>query len=245
MKQPKRYITFVVMMLLVLTSNAGSFRVVSPDGRIELDFWLEAGKPFYALSMEGRRVLSQSSLGYKLSKEDWTQNLLLKNYKESTMDYKWYQPWGEEDSVRCHYNELMVQLSRPESAHRMDIYFRVFNEGAGIRYVFHGSTPKDSIIVISEETQFSLAHDAEAWSIPAHPENFYEHEFEASLVSKKDTVCTPLTIHFEKDIYMALHEAALLDYAKMNLTVKDFCLQSDLSPWANSNSKCKFTKAFR
>ena len=56
------------------------------------------------------------------------------------------------------------------------------------------------------------------------------------MLSRKDTVCTPLTIEYEDNLYLAIHEAALEDYATLNLTPRTgekggIRLLAALTPW--------------
>ena len=92
--------------------------------------------------------------------------------------------------------------------------------------------------VQDELTEITLAHDAKAWSIPANHTEYFEGIYTSDLLSRKDTVCTPLTIEYEKDLFLAIHEAALEDYASMNLTPRsgdggNVRLLTALTPWQN------------
>ena len=85
-------------------------------------------------------------------------------------------------------------------------------------------------------TEITLAHDAKAWSIPSNHTEYFEGIYTPDLLSKKDTVCTPLTIEYQKDLYLAIHEAALEDYASLNLTPRQgengaVKLLTALTPW--------------
>ena len=49
-------------------------------------------------------------------------------HSTDSKDETWYQSWGEEDSVRNHYNELTVRFQEQTGSRRlMSIVFRVFN----------------------------------------------------------------------------------------------------------------------
>ena len=120
----------------------------------------------------------------------------------------------------------------------MQVVFRVFNDGFGFRYILPDYHKGKTFQVQDELTEITLAHDAKAWSIPANHTEYFEGIYTSDLLSKKDTVCTPLTIEYEKDLFLAIHEAALEDYASMNLTPRsgdggNVRLLTALTPWQN------------
>ena len=108
----------------------------------------------------------------------------------------------------------------------------------GFRYILPDYHKGKTFQVQDELTEITLAHDAKAWSIPANHTEYFEGIYTSDLLSKKDTVCTPLTIEYEKDLFLAIHEAALEDYASMNLTPRsgdggNVRLLTALTPWQN------------
>ena len=155
----------------------------------------------------------------------------------STQDETWTQPWGECETTRNNYNELTVNF-REHTGRTMQVVFRVFNDGFGFRYILPDYHKGKTFQVQDELTEITLAHDAKAWSIPANHTEYFEGIYTSDLLSKKDTVCTPLTIEYEKDLFLAIHEAALEDYASMNLTPRsgdggNVRLLTALTPWQN------------
>jgi alpha-glucosidase len=120
----------------------------------------------------------------------------------------------------------------------MQVVFRVFNDGFGFRYILPDYNKGKEYCINDELTEITLAHDAKGWSIPSNHTEYFEGIYKSDLLSKKDTVCTPLTIEYEKDLYLAIHEAALVDYASINLTPRSgdngaVRLLTALTPWRN------------
>lgn len=60
----------------------------------------------------------------------------IQDTKTSTFDETWKPVWGEESSIRNHYNELEVTLNQPSNDRSIVIRFRLFNDGLGFRYEF-------------------------------------------------------------------------------------------------------------
>lgn len=236
----------------VLTScvNTEAMTVASPDGKISLDFLTDRdGKPYYRVSRLGEAVVDSSALGLNCKEFSIGRNTKIKSVKHSTFDGTWQPVWGEESEIRNHYNEMRVELSeaspRPFS---YAIVFRVFDDGIGFRYEFPEQENLDSLTILDELTEFSLREDGVAWSIPWNHE-YYEHLYEPSLVSRIDTVCTPLTVKLTDSCYVAIHEAALSDYAAMNLRVSQGTrLTSYLTPWSTGEkvfTQCPFCTPWR
>ena len=229
-----------IVLCTLLTSCATavlSQSISSPNGNIRLTAGCEGGKPYYTLLYNNKQVVKKSFLGLEFTDKALLSDLKIVGKQQSAHDETWEQPWGEDREVRNSYNELTVKLQEKGKAKRkMDIVFRVFDDGFGFRYVIPRQKGIDSLNVAEELTEFTLAHDAQAWSIPSNHTEYFEGIFKRALLSQKDTVCTPLTIEYEPDLYLAIHEAALTDYASQNLTPRSqadgsITLREALTPW--------------
>ena len=64
----KRFLVSAAIMSSVLSMMAQ--KVTSPDGKMELSFSIEKGRPTYVLSMEGKTIVAPSHLGYQLKKRE-------------------------------------------------------------------------------------------------------------------------------------------------------------------------------
>ena len=193
--------------------------------------------PFYRVDYQGRTLVAPSRLGFRLDHEELGANMTMGKVSRSSMDETWTQPWGENGTTRNHYNELTVDY-REHTGHLMQVVFRVFNDGFGFRYNLPSQDKRKEYCVQDELTEITLAHDAKAWSIRSNHTAYFEGIYTADLLSRKDTVCTPLTIEYEKDLFLAIHEAALEDYASINLTPRrgndgSVRLLTALTPWRN------------
>ena len=214
-------VCFSLMTVFTALGNAAK-HVTSPDGRISLTVGLKSGKPYYTVNYNQTPIIAPSHLGFQLDKGTLGENMRITDEHTDSKDETWQQPWGEDETIRNHYNELTVDLQEKTGAKmRMSVIFRVFNDGIGFRYVIHTNNNSEKYCILEELTEMTLAHDAKAWSIPTNRTEYFEGIYTSDLLSKKDTVCTPLTIEYDKDIYLALHEAALEDYASINLTPRN------------------------
>ena len=217
--------------------HAKSTVVTSPDGTVTVSVGVKGRKPYYMVSYQDRVLVTPSRLGFLLDSGELGANTTMATVNRSTKDETWTQPWGECETTRNNYNELTVNF-RERTGRTMKVVFRVFNDGFGFRYILPDDHKGKTFQVRDELTEITLAHDAKAWSIPSNHTEYFEGIYTSDLLSKKDTVCTPLTIEYEKDLFLAIHEAALEDYASMNLTPRSgdggtVCLLTALTPWRN------------
>jgi alpha-glucosidase len=230
--------SFVLVLALIFAcgNNKNSSMISSPDGKIALVFNLENGIPQYSVIKENKSVIEQSRLGFKLKDlPALDSNFTIINHKISTFDTTWEQPWGEKREIRNNYSELIIELEQKDNLkRRLNIIFRLFNDGLGFRYEIPKQKNLKEFAIINEETEFKLSGNHSAWWIPAYGDNRYEYLYTNSPVNKMDTVHTPLTMKTEDGMYLSIHEAELVDYASMVIcSNKNNGLKCDLVPWAN------------
>ena len=212
-------------------------KVSSPDGTITVGVGVRDNQPYYIISRNGQEIVTPSHLGFQLDKGVLGANMKMTGKRFAQKDETWSEVWGEEELVRNHYNELTVSFEEKKGDIRqMEVVFRVFNDGVGFRYVIPSKHKGNKYCLMDESTEITLAHDAKAWSIPSNRTAYFEGIFTRDLLSRKDTVCTPLTIEYEDNLYLAIHEAALEDYATLNLTPRTgekggIRLLAALTPW--------------
>ena len=212
--------------------------LLSPDGKLQLVTGVKDGEAFYDLKRGDELLISAPALGFVLQDGTLQKGLRLTDVSQNSFDETWTQPWGEETEVRNHYNELTLQLQEQTGLQRkMNIVFRLFDDGLGFRYVFPEQENLKEFVIMDEETVYSLPQDSRAWSIPADTK-YYEGIYTAEPLSQKDTIATPVTIEVSDSLYLVLHEANLTDYASLNLVpvqaagTSGVTLRAALTPWS-------------
>lgn len=75
------------------------------------------------------------------------------DHTTATFDETWQPVWGEESSIRNHYNELCVTLSQPKNEREIKIRFRMFDDGLGFRYEFPAQKNLTYFTIKEEHTQ--------------------------------------------------------------------------------------------
>ena len=208
---------------------------------MKLTFTLRDSKPYYSVSFRGKPVIKPSRLGYELhNAESLLEGFTQTGEKTSTFDETWTPVWGENKTIRNHYKELLVGLIQEKTGRVMNLRFRVYDEGVGLRYEFPQEGSKLNYFVVKEEcTEFALTGDHIAWWIPGDYDT-QEYEYSRSRLSeirplfkKKVTdnasqtsfsetgVQTSLQLKTDDGLYINLHEAALVNYPAMHLNLDD------------------------
>lgn len=223
---------YLVLFLLVLFCGCSRpTELTSPDGSIKLVFNLnEAGDMVYGVSVGNAALINPSVMGFEgRDGVNLSKSFKIENTEFTSKDETWTQPWGENKSIRNHYNEMAVHLKDSANT-QLTLRFRVFNDGLGFRYEYQ--VPQvDSVFVMDELTVFNLAQDGTSWSIPANFET-YELLYRTLPISRVDNANTPMTFKTENSIYASIHEAALTDFPEMTLKHTEGCgFKSELAPW--------------
>ena len=254
----------IILLMSILAMHwAAAQQQTSPDGNVVLSFSLKAdGTPTYKMTYKGKAVINESTLGFTLKKDEpLTNHFKVVSDSKSTFKETWKPVWGEEKEILNHYNELLVQLKQDKTNRLMNIRFRVYNEGVGFRYEFPTQKELTYFVIAEENTQFAMTGDHTAWWIPGDYDT-QEYDYNESKLSEirglmkqsmTDNVSqyvfsptgvqTALMMKTKDGLYINLHEAALVDYALMNLNLddKNFIFQSHLTPDAKGDKGYLYT----
>ena len=223
-------------ILLISCSAKKTYIVKSPGQNNELIFNLtQSGQPQYRFSSNGKSVIEPSLLGFEFEGiRKMTEGFEVVATEINTADTLWEQPWGEFKKIRDHHNELIIHLKDGEGR-LVDIIFRVFDDGLGFRYSFPKQPNLDKVKISNEITQFTFPFDNDVWSIPVHSDNsYYESFYKKTPMSQTDTINTPATFETKNNLFVAIHEANLTDFASMTLLkLPNNQYKSELVPWAD------------
>lgn len=237
-----RFLISMVFIMSILITGCGydSFQeATSPNGSIKIQTNLtDKGEFYYKVFYDGKVVIDSSTVGFEFKNmPEMKTGFNLLRAKHESVKETWEMPWGEKRFVESDYNELKIDLREKENLERkFSIIFRVFNDGLGFRYDFPKQKNIDSVIIISEQTQFQLTGDHKTWWTPGDWD-IYEHLYNTTPISKIDAISkrshnnlaqtyipfnavnTPVTMKTDDGIYLSFHEADLKNYAGMTLKV--------------------------
>lgn len=162
-----RLITLFICILLCEVVQTSAQYISSPDGQIQLSFsTTDLGQPQYSILYKSKTIIKDSKLGFEVKDKngfDYGMEIVSSNY--SFHGTIWHPIWGENDSIRDNYNELIISLRNNTFHTLLNIRFRVYNDGVGFRYEFPKQTVK-KLIITDELTEFAMISDMTAWWIP-------------------------------------------------------------------------------
>lgn len=199
----------------------------SPDGRIKVSVQTEGGQLSYSISQDSEILIVPSKLGFELMGGnilgDKTEIL---SVTHSSHKETWETVWGESRLIEDNHNSMIVH-----TAH-LDVEFRVFNDGVGFRYIFPDDLGEFRIREELTEYKFARA-DHKIWWMP-RSEPYYEAYGNHTTFDEIDCAYTPVTITGADGRFYSIHEAALLDFAKVNLVGSDAStLKTSLTKWSD------------
>lgn len=265
-----RKIFLTLLAVAATLSISAKETLTSPDGNLVLTFEIgKDGAPTYSLDYKGKAVVLPSGMGLELRGQDRQISFgeeitksehgksvsLYNNFRQtgvsrSDSDTTWTPVWGEVATIRDNYKQMVVSLEQKERKYKMDIVFRLYNEGLGFRYVFPAQTELTYFVIKEEKTEFAMTGDHIAWWIPGDYDT-QEYEYHRSRLSEirglmqqaitpnssqtpfsATGVQTSLQMKTDDGLYINLHEAALVDYSCMHLDLDDkkMVFHSHLTP---------------
>lgn len=238
--------------MVISALQMSAIKQTSPSGRVVLNFELDNnGSPYYRLQYKGKNVILPSKLGFSIyDAKDLRDGFKIDSTNISAFDETWQPVWGETKNIRNHYNELFVSLKQNETGRIMNLRFRVYDEGIGLRYEFPQQESLNYFVIKEEHTQFAMAGDHKAWWLPG---DYDTEEYETvtsnlseirGLMKKSVTpnasqtvfsptgVQTSLQMKSKDGLYINIHEAACVDYPTMSLNLddKNMIFESWLTP---------------
>ena len=259
MPLPTHQLKFLFVAILYIYCQLGfSQELTSPDGNFELKVSLTTnGTPQYQLSYKGKKVIEPSLLGLQLKNTpSMREGFTIEETSTSVVDETWNPVWGKQKTVRNHYKELVMKLVQSDLDGRyIRLRFRLFNDGLAFRYEFPKQSKLNYFVIEEEYSEFALSGDHKIFWIPG---DYDTHEYayttskiseipekmeEATIYINAQTpieglaVQTPSMMKTEDGLYINIHEAALQNFAAMELNVdaENQVLRSHLVPDAVGN----------
>jgi alpha-glucosidase len=205
-------------------------KIQSPDQKfkVKIDFRTNGKKKnilsYCIIDKDNITILNWSNLGLKLKKkrnncQDFFSNWSLINIEKRSIDEIWKPILGERDTIPNKFNEIVIYLEKTNKNKRfyLNIQFRIFNEGIGIRYIIPNQKNLSEFTITNEITQFSLIDGS--WCYEEHGsegEYYFKPVPNMKLYAER-----PLTVvsnrDSEKTKYLVITDANVHDYSAMRL----------------------------
>ena len=226
----------VCLVLIGMQANAETKTVTSPDGKIKFSLSDTNGMPSYAVQYRGEDIIKNSELGLEFKGiEGFVRNLHITKAETSLSDTRWQQPWGERKFVEDNHAALKVEFSQNQKPFQhFTLHVKVFNDGLGFRYEVPSQPGLNAVEIVDEKTEFFIpdSDKVTAWWIPGRAPRIDEYLYNTTSLTQMARAQTPATFKLASGVHLAIHEAALVDYAAFTLEPKQpGHLKADLTPW--------------
>lgn len=195
-------------------------KLESPDKSIVLNVFLSAsGKIQYSIKKSGTSIIEPSALGVLMKGHDFTQGMkLLATSKPVRITDSYQTKNAKKSSIVYQANQLVLSFTNEEKK-KMDIIFRLSNDGVAFRYSFPWIKNKETII--GEHSSFTFNKNAKAWLQPmseaktgwqkVHPsyEEHYLQDIPAGTVSPLKSGWVYPALFKTNNTWVLITEAAL------------------------------------
>ncbi|MDN5216756.1 glycoside hydrolase family 97 N-terminal domain-containing protein [Fulvivirgaceae bacterium BMA12] len=189
--------------------------VQSPGGDYDLILGIDSKSEslVYAVRYQGGDIIDYSELGF-LSDIPGTEalDLVTEEIVHRQVSSRWKPPYGTKKEYPENYSESLVKLHNAETGQPVyDLRLRAYDEGVAFRYEFPKNNRK--ITIERELTAFSLLSDATTWTAI----NSQGEITKAPVSSLKTSGERPILIKYTDSLYLAIGEAAQINYSRMKL----------------------------
>jgi alpha-glucosidase len=221
------------------------YTITSPDKNLVFTFYNDNAKAAYTVAYKKQLVVDKSFLSLEFKEGSFSDNLVASKsvYRDSVEDYDLVI--GKTSHVHDAYKEMVIPLRSTVNNINIELAVRAFNDGIAFQYRFISFENKKSVELIDENTTFNVANNPTVKTLLL-PNYTTSHEGYYTTIPfnelKEDTLMDmPALFQFSNNIYMAITEAALLDYAGMYLSKHDGVLTAKFAPLPSGDGSIKVT----
>jgi alpha-glucosidase len=208
----------LILSVIVVSANAQTFSVKSPDNRIVLNISIDE-KLSYSILYRNRVVINPSSLGFEFKDElAMTGNFTIADQSVKNVNETWIPVVKSKHAeIVNNYNELQLTLKERSGLMRqLEFYARVYNDGAAFRYKLLRSGKVGDRQILKELTTFSIPGDPKAWIVEyggyssSNEAEFIEHPL--SYLNEKSIAGMPFLMDYGDSCWIAITEAKIENY---------------------------------
>jgi alpha-glucosidase len=208
--------------------------LLSPDKKILYEFDIRNGKPGYSVSYQGRKLIDFSIINLVFKTDSLIQGVRLEKSVRLDSAEQYALITGRSHLVHDAFRQLSLFLRETNApARKLILQVRAFDDGLAFRYRFPGAEG-DSLFLMQEKSGFQIAGNPSVHALilpdyhSSHEGNYLHRPYND--LPDDSLMDMPVLFGFPDTVYLAITEAALLDYAGMYLVKSKSGLMSNLSP---------------
>ena len=226
-----------VLIFVLFTFDASAQKPIvltSPDNTIQFQFQIFEGMAMYSVAYKNTVIVDQSRIGLTFSHGSFNDNLKTGKLKRRQAEENYQLVVGKVRSVRERFNEVVIPVQETENDIRVNFVVRAFNDGVAFRYEFLEIPGQSTFELRDESTSFTIRSNPTVLTMfldgfTTSHEGLYTR-VPLETMSKNKLMALPSLFEFPGNLYVAITEAALLDYAGMYLMRERGIFRSVLSP---------------
>ena len=242
------YILLIFSLFFLFSCSKKTITLNSPDKRISIQFKINKKDsnqniPIYNVYFNKTPILIDSELGIDFKDSGvFKENVIVKDVSYDSKDEIYPVINGKTAKARNHYNEANITLKETVGLKREIILsFRAYKDGVAFRYTIPKQNKINEFVIRNELSNFKFTNDSKVYYLSfgdytnSH-EGTYKIEKMSELVTDTTHIDLPVLIETKESIWIAITEAALVDYAGLNLKKSNNAntFQSDLTPSINN-----------
>lgn len=207
-----------------------SFKISSPDGRIEAELTVPNGAaeyPFWSANLSGKTIIERSSLALVLGNGRLIgPGARFVDHTIAAIDLSWQPPFGIASSYDGRASQLEVRFEDRKSRIVFAIRLVAHNDGVAFRFAFINA-PGDRIALGGEAIDFRFPLDTKIWSSRDEGEyslsapgriNPAPHPDLTNSTDKGPLADTPLLIQTPEGLALSISESDRLHYPRLMLS---------------------------
>lgn len=208
----KTIVLLAVLLQSVVVCAQTVIPLKSPSEILNAEVWVEGRSVQIGLSEKGDKVVDVKTLQLDLEEDILAGNWLVTDQARKTVNQTWQPVYGERSLVTDRYNELELSLQSDENQKEMTLLVRLYDEGLAFRYAFD-TLDFWNCTLTAEKTQFLFNRDCDTW-VTGMAQGAYS---KTKLTALQGVADRPQVIQVNDQRFVAIGEAALVDYSRMKL----------------------------
>lgn len=226
----------IFLIVSILGQSLGLFAqnllspLASPSEKLKAEIQVKETSVEIGLFDQAGKVVEAHTLQLELDKNLSAGHWQVAAQTRNTVDRTWQPVYGERALVTDRFNELELLLRSVEDQKEITLLVRLYDEGLAFRYAFDPLDYWNATLNV-EKTQFLFEQDCNTW-VTGNAQGMY---IPTQLSALQETADRPQVVQVADRRFVAIGEAALVDYARMKLEKSEtgFGVQSVLSGKVN------------
>lgn len=160
------YFKGILLVMALVASHFLSFaqdlNVTSPDQKLMVKLYLNEGKLYYNVVLQGKEMIERSPLGLRGSQMDLSSGLKLTGKQSRKIDERYNEPKIKISNVNYQANELICKFENTKK-NQIEVVFRVSNNDIAFRY---------QVPQTGEAANFAIEEELSGYKFPANTTTF-------------------------------------------------------------------------